>query len=292
MSQMPAIDAPFGSRRSSFTRQSFSSVISQQRKNADLDARPSIGSIGFLFFPKSRRLSNNSSTDRLGSFELFGQNSNSSNSFKRFSLLDACETPLAQIPENGGQSQIDAILNKSPGEPLPKRQSTKTRARVHQKIGSKKARVEIGECNCKASRCLKLYCECFSRGRNCSAACQCTECYNNEKTGELRDIVCKDTLEKNPLAFKAKFKVIEGKDQMLHARGCNCTKTGCRKNYCECYRAGIGCSQLCKCKNCQNESLKISEVEVKKYHERVLRKRRKKKTVSEELLNKYAPLLR
>jgi hypothetical protein len=33
-------------------------------------------------------------------------------------------------------------------------------------------------CNCKNSRCLKLYCECFSLGEYCNN-CNCVNCHNN-----------------------------------------------------------------------------------------------------------------
>jgi hypothetical protein len=33
---------------------------------------------------------------------------------------------------------------------------------------------------------------------------------------------------------------------------CNCTKSNCTKKYCECYKAGEGCKDSCRCINCSN----------------------------------------
>jgi hypothetical protein len=33
---------------------------------------------------------------------------------------------------------------------------------------------------------------------------------------------------------------------------CNCTKSNCRKKYCECYKGGKECSWMCRCVNCEN----------------------------------------
>ncbi len=46
------------------------------------------------------------------------------------------------------------------------------------------------QCNCRKSKCLKLYCECFSNGDYC-ANCNCVDCHNVEKYEEERDSIIK-----------------------------------------------------------------------------------------------------
>ena len=37
-----------------------------------------------------------------------------------------------------------------------------------------------------------------------------------------------------------------------HFKGCNCRRTKCQKNYCECFQAGVPCTSLCQCTDCHN----------------------------------------
>lgn len=140
-------------------------------------------------------------------------------------------------------------------------------------------------CNCSKSKCLRLYCECFAKGLQCGPQCNCTGCHNNDQHRVLRDLVVQETLEKNPSAFKSKFKVHARKQNILHSRGCNCSKTNCLKEYCECFKAGTGCSRLCRCLNCKNAKIEIAEEEVVVYHDKVMRKRRRKSVMSTCLVN-------
>ena len=144
----------------------------------------------------------------------------------------------------------------------------------------------LKSCKCNKSKCLRLYCECFAKGMVCGVDCNCTDCHNTEQHKPLRELVIQETLEKNPYAFKSKYKRLDRKDSILHSRGCNCSKTGCVKEYCECFKAGTGCSRLCRCSNCLNQKIEIEADEVKIYYDRVLRKRRKRSVLKECFINK------
>ncbi|KAG5671770.1 hypothetical protein PVAND_001948 [Polypedilum vanderplanki] len=103
-------------------------------------------------------------------------------------------------------------------------------------------------CNCTKSQCLKFYCDCFAAGEYC-VGCNCKDCLNEHDTEE-REKAVKLCMERNPFAFKSKEANEE--QQRLHQRGCNCKRSGCLKNYCECYEAKISCSANCRCLGCKN----------------------------------------
>ncbi|PSN52120.1 hypothetical protein C0J52_04310, partial [Blattella germanica] len=106
-------------------------------------------------------------------------------------------------------------------------------------------------CNCTKSQCLKLYCDCFANGEFCHM-CNCNNCFNNLEHEEDRQRAIKSCLERNPNAFRPKIgKGVIG-DERRHNKGCNCKRSGCLKNYCECYEAKIPCSNNCKCVGCRN----------------------------------------
>jgi len=109
-------------------------------------------------------------------------------------------------------------------------------------------------CNCTKSMCLKLYCDCFANGEFCSG-CNCQNCHNNIEHESERSRSIKTCLERNPYAFHPKIgKGFQGPGppNRHHNKGCHCKRSGCLKNYCECYEAKIPCSSLCKCMGCKN----------------------------------------
>ena len=121
-------------------------------------------------------------------------------------------------------------------------------------------------CNCKNSQCLKLYCECF-RNQTLCKNCSCKNC-SNHTSNSMRKNAILAIKSKNPNAFDPKFKTTQifsvADDQVIRAnkmaiiisRGCKCKNSNCKKKYCECYQYGLGCSDKCKCSNCENGRIK------------------------------------
>ena len=140
-------------------------------------------------------------------------------------------------------------LYSSQGKPA----TAKPAARPPEKENEKQEVVQRrSPCNCKKSRCLKLYCECFSAEIFCEG-CNCTDCYNNGEHQEMRDKAMKETRSKNPKAFKPRLHLdSDNPAQSNHSMGCRCKKSECLKKYCECFQAGVFCAGKCKCKICAN----------------------------------------
>ncbi|KAL0044548.1 hypothetical protein WJX82_000363 [Trebouxia sp. C0006] len=105
----------------------------------------------------------------------------------------------------------------------------------------------LRKCTCKKSRCLKLYCECFAAGVFCDN-CLCTSCCNTLEATSLVQEAKKNIIKARPSAFDPK--VIDATQQ--HSKGCNCRKSRCLKKYCECFQAGVLCTEACRCLDCHN----------------------------------------
>ncbi|EXB33241.1 hypothetical protein L484_005133 [Morus notabilis] len=112
----------------------------------------------------------------------------------------------------------------------------------------------------------KSYCECFKAKGHCSDSCTCKSCQNDLAHEEIVRIRREKIESQNPLAFAPKFTnestatpantmedgTVMTPSSAWHRKGCNCKKSKCAKNYCECFQANFGCSFNCRCDGCHN----------------------------------------
>jgi hypothetical protein len=91
-------------------------------------------------------------------------------------------------------------------------------------------------CNCKKSKCLKLYCECFSADLFCEG-CKCKDCNNLPMFSFVREKAIQDTKTKNPNAFKPRIAPTSSAEPTGHNMGCRCKRSECLKKYCEVRRS-------------------------------------------------------
>ena len=97
--------------------------------------------------------------------------------------------------------QLIALILQQINEAKPIKHSHKSFRRVQ----SMKHHVEVSSgCTCKKTKCLKMYCECFSSGGYCKPGCSCLECSNNEEGEEERVQAIVNILERDPYAFNSK----------------------------------------------------------------------------------------
>ena len=88
-------------------------------------------------------------------------------------------------------------------------------------------------CSCNKTKCIKKYCECFANNKLC-INCLCLDCRN-------KDI------------FISSFGNGDGgKNKTKEIVVCTCSKSGCNKKYCECFKEGLKCNIKCRCINCLN----------------------------------------
>jgi len=122
-------------------------------------------------------------------------------------------------------------------------------------------------CSCKKSKCLKLYCECFANGINCQG-CSCSGCYNT-KDHEEEILKAKEAIsEKNPMGSKRHFP----ESTEIATVSCNCSRSGCLKKYCQCFKSGKKCGTGCNCSGCKNNTA-LRTILYEKYEKSVKKKK-------------------
>jgi len=92
----------------------------------------------------------------------------------------------------------------------------------------------VVRCNCKRSKCLKLYCDCLRANKYCEG-CNCSECNNTIIYSSARNAAVASIMERNPDAFKARICEDPLSMSKEHLQGCHCKKSACLKKYCECF---------------------------------------------------------
>ena len=101
------------------------------------------------------------------------------------------------------------------------------------------------KCSCSKTKCNRKYCECYNSGNYC-VDCNCKDCNNRPPVNSYTN--------KHPTDEQSKSK----KEKVI----CTCTKSGCNKNYCECFKIGQKCTSLCRCIGCENND----QIQSKKYN--------------------------
>ena len=109
-------------------------------------------------------------------------------------------------------------------------------------------------CTCKKTKCIKKYCECFSSGNLCYN-CKCENCENKPYYIENKSNIKKE--EEN-------IELDEDENEEKKLIICTCSKSGCNKNYCECFKAKVKCNNKCRCIKCLNKQDEKKELEVPK----------------------------
>lgn len=154
----------------------------------------------------------------------------------------ARKRPKHQLPPKFAESfgAAPPRLADSPAIGLQRVADLFTAVASQQRFGAPEGQ-DTRRCSCKASRCLKLYCDCFASRRLC-VGCACTSCLNDSHNKE-RLMAINNVMRKNPQAFEQK---------VMHNSTCSCKKSRCLKRYCECFDAQVHCGLACGCVDCEN----------------------------------------
>ncbi|KAK9146610.1 hypothetical protein Sjap_006513 [Stephania japonica] len=115
---------------------------------------------------------------------------------------------LSAPDANGVQVEKDVSQSAFATSHEDLNQSAHKKKRHIEKCRRKVEHTEEGDackrCNCKKSKCLKLYCECFAAGLYCVEPCSCNDCLNKPIHEDTVLATRRQIETRNPLAFAPK----------------------------------------------------------------------------------------
>ena len=92
-------------------------------------------------------------------------------------------------------------------------------------------------CTCQMSRCLKLYCQCFSSSTMCNSGCRCLDCMNTELNDGGRRRTIEAIIATNPGVFSPPPTAAPPPPTSATTAtpSCTCHRGRCLKLYCQCF---------------------------------------------------------
>ena len=113
------------------------------------------------------------------------------------------------------------------------------------------------QCTCKKTKCIKKYCECYSSGLLCYN-CKCENCEN--KPLHMNNNIMNNNINKKEEKVEIELNENEENKKLII---CTCSKSGCNKNYCECFKAKVKCNNKCRCIKCLNKEDENDDIKEK-----------------------------
>ena len=225
-------------------------LLSSSNKNKNLS---SSGSIWNKFKPFNNNTNANNNEDNYAKRKLFVSNVTSkSNLNPNQNFNFALETLWNNNENNVNNNNIPLFTPPKKNKETEKVEEDKKDNEININNNNKVATsnklffTEYGmgyKCNCTKTGCNKYYCQCYNQGRYCHG-CNCQNCQN-----KMPDFISSN---KRPKKQEEKQKAINV--------SCTCTKSGCNKNYCECYKNKTKCNSQCRCRNCENIETDKTEI--------------------------------
>lgn len=167
-----------------------------------------------------------------------------------FPSIDADSQNLCQIDRHTHDSESDMIVEALLDLNTTSELFTK-KPYSYATYSSKKSGVPTS-CKCKSSKCLKLYCKCFSSGHYCNPLqCRCTDCLNVPALAPrlMHPDNCRCSACNSQ---KSMIKTQVSDATRPSERHCKCKNSACLRLYCPCFQAGSLCNSLCRCVDCAN----------------------------------------